>query len=65
MYDTDRMAIDFVQQFSGQAFTVGQQVSTFTSYFIKKKKTKKKLDICFIRCRFKCKTRIRKCFWPL
>lgn len=43
MYDTDRMAIDFVQQFSGQAFTVGQQVSTFTSYFIKKKKLKKNL----------------------
>ena len=25
-YDTDKMSLDLVQQFSGQAFTVGQQV---------------------------------------
>ena len=25
-YDTDKMAIDLIQQFSGQAFTVGQTV---------------------------------------
>ncbi len=25
-YDTDRMAVDFLQQFGNQAFTVGQQV---------------------------------------
>lgn len=25
-YDTDRLAVDFVQQFSNQSFTLGQQV---------------------------------------
>lgn len=26
-YDTDKMSLDLIQQFSGQAFTVGQQVT--------------------------------------
>ena len=31
-YDTDKMSLDLIQQFSGQAFTVGQQVSLIKFY---------------------------------
>lgn len=59
-YDSDRLANDLLQQFSNQAFTVGQQVSLF-----KYQKILLNIIFSFFSLLFNHKKLIKKCFWQL